>query len=125
MLEPHLAEKNTKRKQNSDTLKPHHAQRFYTQCYTEKTGEPPCCQLLAANLLGRCRPTGEQTSSMQYSHSYPGISQQSPLDRLTPALQNTPKNWIINKELKRAHNRGAGCTECTRERGRSKELNSM
>jgi hypothetical protein len=30
------------------------------------------------------RPTSEQKTGMQYSHSHPGINQHTPLDRLTP-----------------------------------------
>jgi hypothetical protein len=77
----------------------------------------------APNLLGRCRTTGEQISSTGIPTPTPGINQHSPLDSLTPALQK--KKCIINKELKRTCSRGAGCTECTREEDKSKELISM
>jgi hypothetical protein len=39
--------------------------------YTEKTGGLPHHQMLAPNLLGKCRLTGEQISNMQYIQSYP------------------------------------------------------
>jgi hypothetical protein len=39
--------------------------------YTEKTGGLTCCQTPAPKVLWRYRPTDEQISSMQYSHSYP------------------------------------------------------
>jgi hypothetical protein len=58
--------------------------------------------MLAPNLLGRCRSTGEQISSIPIAT--PGINQHSPLDRLTPTL----KKKRINKELKRACSRWGG-----------------
>jgi hypothetical protein len=63
-------EKNTKKKQNSETPNPQSVQSFSMPCYTEKPGGLPCHQMLAPNQLGRCRPTGEQISGMQYSHSH-------------------------------------------------------
>jgi hypothetical protein len=63
--------KITKKKQNSNTLNPQHIQSFSTPHYTEKTGGLPRHQMLAPNLLGRYRPTGEQISSTWYSHSHP------------------------------------------------------
>jgi hypothetical protein len=72
-LEPHLSEKkiNTKKKQSSNTLNPQTIQTFCMPHYTEKTGGLSHHQTPAPNLLGRHRPTGEQISSMWYSHSYP------------------------------------------------------
>jgi hypothetical protein len=70
MLEPHLAEKNTKKKQNSNTLNPQPIQNFSMPHYTEKTGGLPYHQMPAPNLLGKHRPTGEQISSTWYSHSH-------------------------------------------------------
>jgi hypothetical protein len=64
MLEPHLAKKNTKKKQNSNTPSPQPLQSFSTPHYTEKTGGLQCCQMmLAPNLLGKHRSTGKQISS--------------------------------------------------------------
>jgi hypothetical protein len=71
MLEPHLAEKSHQEEQNSNTPNPQPIQSFSMPHYTEKTGGLLHCQTPAPNLLGRCRPTGEQISSMWYSHSYP------------------------------------------------------
>jgi hypothetical protein len=92
MLEPHLAEKKTtKKKQNSDTLNPQSIQSFPKPRYTEKTGGLPHLQTPAPNLLGKCRPTGEQISGMWYSHSILRANLHSPLDRLTPAPQKKKK----------------------------------
>jgi hypothetical protein len=63
--------KTTKKKQNSNTLNSQPIQSFSTPHYTEKPGRLPCHQTPAPNLLGRCRPTGEQISSTWYSHSHP------------------------------------------------------
>jgi hypothetical protein len=60
MLEPHLAEKTTKKKQNFDTLNPQPVQSFSTSSDTKKTGGLPHFQMLAPNLLRRPRPTGDQ-----------------------------------------------------------------
>jgi hypothetical protein len=38
--------------------------------YMEKPGGLLHYQVLAPNLLGRCRPTGEQISGMRYPHSH-------------------------------------------------------
>jgi hypothetical protein len=52
MKEPHLLEKNKKKKQNSDIQNPQSVQSFSTPRYTEKTGGLPHCQTLAPNRLG-------------------------------------------------------------------------
>jgi hypothetical protein len=57
MLEPHLAKKPIKNKQNSNNMNSQPIQNFSMPRCTEKTGGFPCCQMLAPNLLGRCRPT--------------------------------------------------------------------
>jgi hypothetical protein len=66
-----LAEKTTKKTQNSNTLNPQPVQSFSMPHYTEKTGGLLCHQMLDPNLLERHRPTGKQISSMWYSYSYP------------------------------------------------------
>jgi hypothetical protein len=67
-----MAEKNHKEEAKLyDTLNSQPVQSFSTPHYTEKTGGLPHHQTPAPNLLGRCRPTGEQISGTQYSHSYP------------------------------------------------------
>jgi hypothetical protein len=71
MLKTHLAEKTTKKKKNSDTLSPQPAHSLFPPRYTEKPGGLPHHQMLASNLPGRHRPTGEQISGMQYPHSHP------------------------------------------------------
>jgi hypothetical protein len=70
MLEPHLAEKTTKKKQNYDIPNLQPIQSFSMAHYTEKGGLLHH-QMPAPNLLGKHRPTGEQISGMLYSHSYP------------------------------------------------------
>jgi hypothetical protein len=63
LLELHLAKKKKKKKkQNSETLNPQPVKSFSKPHYTEKIGGIQHCQTLALNLLGRCRPTGEQIS---------------------------------------------------------------
>jgi hypothetical protein len=51
-------------------------------------------------------------------------NQHSPLDRLTPTLQNKTKQNLNNKqETEKEHvAEGAGCSECPREGEKSKEL---
>jgi hypothetical protein len=67
-----LAEKkNTKKKQNFNTLNPQPTQSFSMPYYTEKPGVILHRQVPVPNLLGRCRPTGEQISCTGYSHSHP------------------------------------------------------
>jgi hypothetical protein len=60
MLETHLAGKNTKKKENSDTSKPQPSHGLSMPHYAEKQGGLLCYQMPAPNLLGRCRPTDEQ-----------------------------------------------------------------
>jgi hypothetical protein len=87
-----LAEKKTtKKKQNSDTPNPQPTQSFSMPHYNKKPGGLPHHQMLAPNLLGRHRPTGEQISSTWYSYSHSRINQQSPLDRLNFAPQKKKK----------------------------------
>jgi hypothetical protein len=69
-LETHLAGKTTNKKQNSNTLNPQHAHTFSMPRYTEKPGGLLHHQMLAPNLHGRSRPTGEQISGIQYPHSH-------------------------------------------------------
>jgi hypothetical protein len=57
-----LGKKKKKKKQNSETLNPQPVKSFSKPHYTEKIGGIQHCQTLALNLLGRCRPTGEQIS---------------------------------------------------------------
>jgi hypothetical protein len=64
--------------------------------YNKKPGGLPHHQMLAPNLLGRHRPTGEQISSTWYSYSHSRINQQSPLDRLNFAPQKKKK--LSNKQ---------------------------
>jgi hypothetical protein len=71
MLETQLAGKITKKKQNSNTPNPQPAHSFSMPHYKEKPGGLLHCQTLAPNLLGKCRPTGEQISGMWYPHSHP------------------------------------------------------
>jgi hypothetical protein len=61
MLEPHLAEKTTKRNQGFHTLNPQPMQSFSVPYYTEKTGGLLCHQTPAPNLLGR-HPAEQQVS---------------------------------------------------------------
>jgi hypothetical protein len=76
--------KSTKKNQNVDTLNLQPIQSFSTPHYTEKTGGFLLLQTTAPNLLGRCRPTGEQQASCGIPPTTPGINQHSPLNRLTP-----------------------------------------
>jgi hypothetical protein len=46
-------------------------QSFSMPHYTEKQGGILCRQTPTPNLLGRCKPIGEQISSMRYSYSHP------------------------------------------------------
>jgi hypothetical protein len=64
MLETHLAGRTTKKSQNSNTSElPACTQLPHAMIY-RGTRRPSA-------LLGRYRPTGEQISGMQYSHSHP------------------------------------------------------
>jgi hypothetical protein len=88
--------------------------------YTEITGGLLCCQMQSPNLLGKHRPTGEQISGMQNSHSYPWDKPAYTPDRLT----SNPQKKLNNKQgTEKEHAaEGAGCSEHTGEVGRSKEL---
>jgi hypothetical protein len=70
MLEPHLAGKTTKKRQNYDTPNPQTSQSFSMPHYSEKSGEIMCHQMPAPNLPGRCRPIGETTTELllKYLH---------------------------------------------------------
>jgi hypothetical protein len=61
MLETHLAEKNDQEKTKLNTLNSQPVKSFSTARYTEKTGGLPHRQTPAPNLLGRCRPTGDES----------------------------------------------------------------
>jgi hypothetical protein len=58
LLEPNLAKKTKKKKQNSETLNLQPIKSFSMPCYTEKTGGFLHCQMPAPNLPRRCRQTG-------------------------------------------------------------------
>jgi hypothetical protein len=103
--------KNTKKNKNSTILNLQPIQSFSTPHYTEKIGGLWLHKMPAPNLLGRCRPTGEQISNMHIPTATPGINQNSPLDRRTNA-PHTQKNWIINTG-KGTCSRGVGCSEST------------
>jgi hypothetical protein len=94
MLKTHLGGKTTKKRQNSDTQP---AYSFPTPKDTEKPAGLLLCQAPAPDLLGRCRPSGEQKSSTQYPTTTPGIKQHSPLDRQIPALQKQKQKTLNNK----------------------------
>jgi hypothetical protein len=96
MLETHLAGKTTKKRQHFETPDPQASHSFSMSHYTEKQGGLPHCQTLAPNLLERCRPTGEQISSLWYPTANPGINQHSPLDSLTPTLGKKTEQKIKN-----------------------------
>jgi hypothetical protein len=108
--------KNHQEEQNSETQIPQLVQSFSMPHYIEKTGGLPCSQMPAPNLLGRCRPTGEQISGMWYSTATPGINQHSPLDRLTSIPQ---KKNLDNEQRteKNTQQRGQG-TLSAPEKGR-------
>jgi hypothetical protein len=91
MLEPHLAEKNTKKNQNFDTLNPQPVQSFSSTHYTEKTRGFPHHQRPAPNLLGRCRPKVSTKCPCGIPTATPGINQHSPQDRLIPSQEKTNK----------------------------------
>jgi hypothetical protein len=92
--------------------------------YTEKTGGLLCHQTLAPNLLERCIPTGEQVNGVQYSHSYPWDKPTEPAGETDPCTSKRNLNTKQGTEKEHA-TEGTGCSECTREVGRSKELISM
>jgi hypothetical protein len=93
-----LAEKTSKKNKNSDTLNLQPVQSFATPHYTEKTGELPCHQMPASNLLGRCRPIGEQISGMWCAHSYPCDKPASPPEQTHPTLQKKKKQKKLNNK---------------------------
>jgi hypothetical protein len=115
--------KNTKKKQNSNTLNPQPIQNYSTPHQTEKTVGFPRHQMPAPNLLGRCRSTGEQISSTRYSHSYPWNKPAQPSGQ----TDQWPTKKLNNKQgTEKEHaEEGARCTEHTREWGRSKKLIAM
>jgi hypothetical protein len=71
MLETHPAGKTPRGGKPPTPPKPQPTHNFPMPQYTEKPGDLPHRQTPATNLLGRRRPTGEQISGMQYSHSHP------------------------------------------------------
>jgi hypothetical protein len=116
MLEPHLAEKTTKKNKKSDTLNSQPIQSFSMPHYAEKTGGLPCQQMLAPNLLGRCRPTGEQRNGMRYSYSYPWDKPAYPPVQTDPALQKQKQKLNNKQATEKEHAaEGVGCFECTGE----------
>jgi hypothetical protein len=77
----------------------------------------------APNLLGRhlTEQIGDHQASCSIPPATPGISQHSPLGRLTPGKKK-PKNWI-SKELRTTTQlRGQKCWKHTEEGARDKEL---
>jgi hypothetical protein len=96
MLEPHLAEKTTKNKQNSDTPNSQPAQSFSIPRYTEKPGGLLHCQKLTPNLLERHRPTGEQISNTRYSYSHPWNKPEESLGQTD--LRPTKKKEKLNNK---------------------------
>jgi hypothetical protein len=123
-----LAVKKKQEESKLHTLNLHPIQSFSIPCYTEKTGGLPHCQSPASNLLWR--HPAEQQVSKQVAHSIPtgtpGQNHRSPLDRLTPhpAKKKEKQNNKQGTEKEHAAE-GAGCSECTGEGGRGKELISM
>jgi hypothetical protein len=113
--------KATKKNQNSDTLNPQPVQSFSTPHYAEKTGGLLCCQRLAPNLLGRCRTTGEQISSMRYSHNHPWDKPAEPPGQTDPCPAKKTQELNKKQELKRnMQQRGWGALSTLEKQGRAR-----
>jgi hypothetical protein len=69
--------------------------------------------MLAPNVLGRHRATGEEISSTQYYRSYPWDKPEYPLERLTPHSKKKKKTNNKQETEKEHEAEGAGYTECT------------
>jgi hypothetical protein len=124
MLEPHLAEKNTKKKQTCNTLNLQPTQSFSTPRYTEKPGGLPHYQTPAPNLLGRHKPTGKKISGTRYSHSHlwnksaepPGQTDPHPVEK-----KNLKNKQGTEKDMKQ---RGRGALSAQRRGERQGSLHA-
>jgi hypothetical protein len=72
MLQPHLTEIKHQEKSNLWHLEPPSPLKTSQHHITMREQEGCCLrQTPTPNLLGRCKPIGEQISSMRYSYSHP------------------------------------------------------
>jgi hypothetical protein len=77
----------------------------------------------SSNLLGRCRSTDECQDLCVFPSATPGINKHSHLDRLTSPNPAKKKQKLNKQGTEKEHTaEGAGCCNCTREGGRSKDL---
>jgi hypothetical protein len=88
---------------------------------TQGLGGLLCRQMPAPDLLGRHRPNKQQISSTWYFHSYPWEKPAQPPGKTDPhPTKKKLKQETRNRKGPAAE--GVGCSECTGESEKSKEL---